>query len=135
MSIFAKKPISQLKAEAAESGEHTLKRTLGAVGLISLGIGAIIGAGIFVLTGEAAADYAGPAITLSFVLGGIACAFAGICYAEMSSTVPVAGSGYTYSYATLGAIVAWIIGSDLICLLYTSPSPRDASLSRMPSSG
>ena len=114
MSIFAKKPIEQLKAEAAESGEHTLKRTLGAVGLISLGIGAIIGAGIFVLTGEAAADYAGPAITLSFVLGGIACAFAGICYAEMSSTVPVAGSAYTYSYATLGEFVAWIIGWDLI---------------------
>jgi APA family basic amino acid/polyamine antiporter len=113
-SLFARKSIDQLQAEADDSGENSLKRTLGAVGLVSLGIGAIIGAGIFVLTGEAAADYAGPAITLSFVLGGIACAFAGLCYAEMSSTVPVAGSAYTYSYATLGEFVAWIIGWDLI---------------------
>jgi basic amino acid/polyamine antiporter, APA family len=91
-----------------------LKRTLTAINLVALGIGAIIGAGIFVLTGNAAAENAGPAISLSFVLGGIACGFAGLCYAEMASSVPVAGSAYTYAYATLGEIVAWIIGWDLI---------------------
>ena len=91
-----------------------LKRTLSAVNLVALGVGAIIGAGIFVLTGHAAAANAGPAITLSFVLGAFACAFAGLCYAEMASTVPIAGSAYTYAYATMGELVAWIIGWDLI---------------------
>ena len=111
-----------LKAEAEETeaqalvthGGVPLKRTLSAWSLISLGIGCIIGAGIFVLTGHAAATNAGPAIALSFVLSGIACAFAGLCYAEMASTVPIAGSAYTYAYATMGELIAWIIGWDLI---------------------
>jgi APA family basic amino acid/polyamine antiporter len=111
-SIFARKSIAQLQQEAADV--HGLKRTLGALNLTTLGIGAIIGAGIFVLTGTAAARNAGPAIVLSFVLGGIACAFAGLCYAEMASTVPIAGSAYTYAYATMGEFIAWIIGWDLI---------------------
>src|SRR6202035_2117580 len=89
-------------------------RALGAVNLVSLGIGAIIGAGIFVLTGAAAAKYAGPAVVLSFILAGIGCAFAGLCYAEFASLIPIAGSAYTYGYATLGEIFAWIIGWDLI---------------------
>ncbi len=113
-NLFVRKSVETLRAEAAASGEHTLKRTLSAANLVSLGIGAIIGAGIFVLTGHAAASYAGPAIALSFVMGGIACAFAGLCYAEMASTVPVAGSAYTYAYATMGEFIAWIIGWDLI---------------------
>src|SRR5262247_4729945 len=113
-NLFVRKSIAALKAEAATSGEHSLKRTLSAMNLVSLGIGAIIGAGIFVLTGHAAASYAGPAVALSFVLGGVACAFAGLCYAEMASTVPIAGSAYTYSYATMGEFIAWIIGWDLI---------------------
>jgi APA family basic amino acid/polyamine antiporter len=113
-NLFVKKSIAALKAEAAAGGEHSLKRTLSATNLTTLGIGAIIGAGIFVLTGSAAANYAGPAIALSFVLGGIACAFAGLCYAEMASTVPIAGSAYTYAYATMGEFIAWIIGWDLI---------------------
>jgi basic amino acid/polyamine antiporter, APA family len=120
--IWTRKPIAALEAEAAEPevqalttyGGVSLKRTLSAVNLVSLGIGAIIGAGIFVLTGHAAAANAGPAITLSFVLGAFACAFAGLCYAEMASTVPIAGSAYTYAYATLGEFIAWIIGWDLI---------------------
>ena len=112
--LWVRKSISALQAEAEVTGEHTLKRTLSAMNLMSLGIGAIIGAGIFVLTGAAAANYAGPSIALSFVLGGIACAFAGLCYAEMASTVPIAGSAYTYAYATMGEFVAWIIGWDLI---------------------
>lgn len=113
-NLWVRKSISSLQADAAASGEHTLKRTLTAMNLMSLGIGAIIGAGIFVLTGAAAANYAGPSIALSFVLGGIACAFAGLCYAEMASTVPIAGSAYTYAYATMGEFIAWIIGWDLI---------------------
>ena len=100
--------------EAAEEHEHSLKRALGPVNLITLGIGAIIGAGIFVLTGQAAAQSAGPAIVLSFILSGIICAFAGLCYAEFASLIPIAGSAYTYGYATLGEIFAWIIGWDLI---------------------
>jgi len=120
--ILARKSIATLQAEAAEPevqaltthGGVPLKRTLSAVNLVALGIGAIIGAGIFVLTGHAAAANAGPAITLSFVLGAIVCAFAGLCYAEMASTVPIAGSAYTYAYATLGELIAWIIGWDLI---------------------
>ncbi len=113
-SIFATKPINTIMSEASETGEHSLKRALGPVNLVSLGIGAIIGAGIFVLTGAAAAKYAGPAIVLSFILAGSACAFAGLCYAEFASLIPIAGSAYTYGYATLGEIVAWIIGWDLI---------------------
>ncbi len=108
------KPMSMLSQEAGEQGEHTLKRSLGAVNLITLGIGAVIGAGIFVLTGQAAALYAGPAVALSFVLAGITCAFAGLCYAEFASIIPIAGSAYTYGYATLGELVAWIIGWDLV---------------------
>jgi APA family basic amino acid/polyamine antiporter len=111
MSIWARKSLDRLHTEA-EAG--TLRRVLGPVNLTTLGIGAIVGAGIFVLTGQAAAQYAGPAITISFVLAGIACAFAGLCYAEMASMIPVAGSAYTYSYATMGEFLAWIIGWDLI---------------------
>ena len=114
MSLWATKSVTVLRAEAEETGERSLKRTLGSLNLISLGIGAIIGAGIFVLTGLAAARHAGPAVPLSFVLTGFACAFAGLCYAEMASSVPVAGSAYTYSYATMGEFVAWIIGWDLV---------------------
>ncbi len=114
MSIFATKSIEQLKAEAAEVGEHSLKRVLGPLNLVTLGVGAIIGTGIFVLTGEAAATYAGPAIVLSMILAGFASALAGLCYSEFASTVPIAGSAYTYGYATLGEFVAWVIGWDLI---------------------
>src|SRR5215510_3337641 len=113
-SLLAKKPLNTILSEAQETGEHSLKRALGAVNLVTLGIGAIIGAGIFVITGQAAAQFAGPAIILSFVLAGIACAFAGLCYAEFASMIPIAGSAYTYSYATLGELVAWIIGWDLV---------------------
>jgi APA family basic amino acid/polyamine antiporter len=113
-NLFARKSIEALKAESVEAGEHSLKRALSATNLVTLGIGAIIGAGIFVLTGAAAAQYAGPAIVLSFVVGGIACAFAGLCYAEMAATVPIAGSAYTYAYATMGEFIAWVIGWDLI---------------------
>jgi APA family basic amino acid/polyamine antiporter len=105
--------MSALTAEAQEEGEHTLKRSLSALNLITLGIGAVIGAGIFTLTGQAAALHAGPAVALSFVLAGFTCAFAGICYAEFASIIPIAGSAYTYGYATLGELVAWIIGWDL----------------------
>ncbi len=112
--LFATKPLSLLQNEASEEGEHTLKRSLGPVNLITLGIGAIVGAGIFVLTGHAAAANAGPALALSFVLAGITCAFAGLCYAEFASIIPIAGSAYTYGYATLGELVAWIIGWDLV---------------------
>jgi APA family basic amino acid/polyamine antiporter len=108
------KPLDMLMNEAADTGEHSLKRALGPVNLITLGIGAIIGAGIFVLTGSAAAQYAGPAIVLSFVLAGLGCVFAGLCYSEFASLIPIAGSAYTYGYATLGEIFAWIIGWDLI---------------------
>lgn len=113
-NLLATKSIDGLLREAEHDGTDTLKRTLGPVNLVSLGVGAIIGAGIFVLTGTAAAQYAGPAIVLSFVLAGIGCVFAGLCYAEFASLIPIAGSAYTYGYATLGEIVAWIIGWDLI---------------------
>jgi len=112
--LLLTKPLDMLMSEASEEGEHSLKRALGPLNLITLGIGAIIGAGIFVLTGSAAAQYAGPAIVLSFILAGIACAFAGLCYSEFASLIPIAGSAYTYGYATLGEIFAWIIGWDLI---------------------
>src|SRR5688572_10427822 len=114
MSIFATKSIDQIQVEASGSGGHTLKRVLGPVDLVTLGIGAIIGTGIFVLTGQAAAAHAGPAIVLSMVLAGFASALAGLCYAEFASTVPIAGSAYTYGYATLGEFFAWVIGWDLI---------------------
>ncbi len=118
MSLFRRKPIAELMPE---EGEHGLKRALTASNLVLLGIGAIIGAGIFVLTGTAAAQFAGPAIVLSFVLAGFGCLFAGLCYAEFASMIPVAGSAYTYGYATLGEFVAWIIGWDLILeYLFTS---------------
>lgn len=111
--LLAKKSLEDLAAEA--SGEASgLRRVLGPWQLIFLGIGAIVGAGIFVITGHAAAQYAGPAITLSFILAGAACAFAGLCYAEFAAMIPIAGSAYTYAYATLGEIFAWIIGWDLI---------------------
>src|SRR4030088_1039977 len=114
MSIFATKSIEQLKAEAADTGEHSLKRVLGPINLVTLGIGAIIGTGLFVLTGEAAAEHAGPPIALSMLLAGFASALAGLCYAEFASMIPIAGSAYTYGYATLGEFVAWIIGWGLI---------------------
>ena len=114
MSLFVRKPINALMQEADETGTHTLKKTLTAKGLIALGIGAIIGAGLFSITGMAAANHAGPAITISFVVAGLGCLFAGLCYAEFASMIPVAGSAYTYSYATMGEFMAWIIGWDLV---------------------
>lgn len=113
-SLFIKKSIPELIKEAAQQGSETLKRTLGATNLVALGIGAIIGAGLFSITGGAAANQAGPAITLSFVVAALGCAFAGLCYAEFASMIPVAGSAYTYSYATMGEFIAWIIGWDLV---------------------
>ena len=113
-NLLAKKPINTILSEAHETGEHSLKRALGPTNLVSLGIGAIIGTGIFVLTGSAAAQYAGPAIVFSFILAAVGCVFAGLCYAEFASMIPIAGSAYTYGYATLGEIFAWIIGWDLI---------------------
>lgn len=112
-TLFAKKTLADLQEQAQES-EHSLKRTLSASNLVALGIGAIIGAGLFSLTGLAAANYAGPAVTLSFVLAAIGCGFAGLCYSEFSTMIPVAGSAYTYAYATLGEFIAWIIGWDLV---------------------
>src|SRR5687767_5121274 len=114
MGLWTTKSISVLQEEATSEGEHSLRRALGAWNLTLLGIGAIIGAGIFVLTGQAAAQYAGPAVVLSFCLAGLGCMFAGLCYAEFASMIPIAGSAYTYSYATLGEFFAWIIGWDLI---------------------
>src|ERR1700751_3572186 len=113
-NLLAKKPLNLIMSEASETGEHSLKRALGPGNLISLGIGAIIGTGIFVLTGAAAAQYAGPAIVFSFMLAAAGCVFAGLCYAEFAAMIPVAGSAYTYGYATLGEIFAWIIGWDLV---------------------
>ena len=114
MSLFARKSIAALQTEAASTGEGTLKRSLSATNLVMIGIGGIIGAGIFVLTGHAAATHAGPAVVLSFVISAITCALAGLCYSEMAAAVPVSGSAYTYSYATLGELMAWIIGWDLV---------------------
>src|SRR5690554_2535953 len=114
MGIFAKKSIQSLLKESNEQGEGALKKTLGAYGLVALGIGAIIGAGLFSLTGIAAAENAGPAVTISFIVAAIGCGFAGLCYAEFASMIPVAGSAYTYSYATMGEFMAWIIGWDLV---------------------
>src|SRR6201989_2584142 len=113
-NLFAKKPLAKLMAESQEVGEHSLKRSLGPINLIALGIGGIIGAGLFVRTAAAIADRAGPSVVLAFIVAGVGCAFAGLCYAEFASMIPVAGSAYTYSYATMGEFVAWIIGWDLI---------------------
>jgi APA family basic amino acid/polyamine antiporter len=113
-NIFATKSLDLLMKEASHSDEHSLKRTLGKTNLVMLGIGAIIGAGIFVLTGAAASQHAGPAVVISFIVAGVACAFAGLCYSEFASMIPIAGSAYTYAYATLGEFIAWIIGWDLI---------------------
>jgi APA family basic amino acid/polyamine antiporter len=113
MSLFATKSVEKIMAES-EGGAHKLKRTLGPVNLVALGIGAIIGAGLFSLTGIAAADHAGPAVVLSFVVAAIGCAFAGMCYSEFSTMIPIAGSAYTYAYATMGELLAWIIGWDLV---------------------
>ena len=112
MDIFRRKTITNILKDEGEG--HTLKRTLGRNSLILLGIGAIIGAGLFSITGGAAANNAGPAVTISFVIAALACAFAGFCYAEFASMIPVAGSAYTYSYATMGEFIAWIIGWDLV---------------------
>ena len=112
-NLWIKKPLDKLTAEAGES-EKSLKRTLGPVALIALGIGAIIGAGLFVRTAAAIADRAGPSVTIGFIVAAVGCAFAGLCYAEFASMIPIAGSAYTYSYATMGEFVAWIIGWDLV---------------------
>jgi basic amino acid/polyamine antiporter, APA family len=113
MSLFRKKTLNSLLAQAADS-DKSLKRTLGAWNLIALGIGAIIGAGLFVRTAAAAGGHAGAAVTISFIVASIGCAFAGLCYAEFASMIPIAGSAYTYAYATMGEIVAWIIGWALV---------------------
>ncbi len=123
MNLLRRKTVAALQAEAVAENEHSLKKALSATNLVSLGIGAVIGAGIFVLTGQAAAQYAGPAIAISFVISGLGCLFAGLCYAEFASMIPIAGSAYTYSYATLGEFLAWIIGWDLILeYLFCAPT-------------
>jgi APA family basic amino acid/polyamine antiporter len=113
-SLFRTKSIDRLLSDGADSGGHTLKRTLGPLALISLGVGGIIGAGLFVRTAAAIAERSGPSVTLAFIVAGVGCAFAGLCYAEFASMIPIAGSAYTYSYATMGEFVAWIIGWDLV---------------------
>ena len=118
MGLFIKKSIEALQAEANATGNKTLKRVLGPWSLVALGVGAIIGAGLFSITGTVAGEFTGPAITISFAIAAIGCCFAGLCYAEFASMIPVAGSAYTYSYATMGELVAWIIGWDLV-LEYT----------------
>ena len=129
MNLFVKKPIAQI-ISSSDSGEHRLKRTLSATSLIALGIGAIIGAGLFSLTGIAAAENAGPAVVLSFVVAAIGCAFAGMCYSELAAMIPVAGSAYTYTYATMGEFVAWIIGWDLVLEYAVAASVVAVSWSR-----
>ena len=114
MGLFIRKSIEALQEEAAQTGSRTLKRVLGPVSLVALGVGVIIGAGLFSITGTVAAYYAGPSITISFIIAAIGCCFAGLCYAEFASMIPVAGSAYTYSYATMGEFIAWIIGWDLV---------------------
>ena len=113
MSLFVKKPLDQVLAQAADN-EKGLKRTLGPANLVALGIGAIIGAGLFVRTAAAAGEAAGPAVIVSFIVAAIGCAFAGLCYAEFASMIPIAGSAYAYSYVTMGELVAWVIGWALI---------------------
>ena len=125
MGLFIKKPLADLMTEANDSGSKSLKRILGPWSLIALGVGVIIGAGLFSSTGAVAAGYTGPAITLSFAIAALGCCFAGLCYAEFASMIPVAGSAYTYSYATMGELVAWIIGWDLVleyCVAATTVS-------------
>src|SRR5678816_1528874 len=111
MTLFTKKSISDLRAE---SESNTLRRALGPLNLTTLGIGSIIGTGIFVLTGTAASQNAGPALVISMIIAGVACGFAGLCYAEFAAMIPIAGSAYTYAYATMGELLAWIIGWDLV---------------------
>jgi APA family basic amino acid/polyamine antiporter len=113
-SLFRTKSIDRLIADSAETGAHALRRTLGPWALVALGIGAIIGAGLFVRTAAGIADRAGPSVTIAFLVAGLGCALAGLCYAEFASMIPVAGSAYTYSYATMGELIAWIIGWDLV---------------------
>src|SRR5437868_9996793 len=113
-NLFARKPLDRLMAEVQEVGEHSLKRSLGPMNLVALGIGGIIGAGLFIRTAAAIADRAGPSVVLAFIVAGVGCAFAGLCYAEFASIIPIAGSAYTYSYVTMGEFVAWIIGWDLV---------------------
>src|SRR3979490_462553 len=113
-NLSATKPIHTLMQEAQDTSEHDLKLALGPVNVVMLGIGSIIGAGLFVRTAAAIADRSGPSVTLAFIVAGFGCTFAGLCYAEFASMIPVAGSAYTYSYATMGELVAWIIGWDLI---------------------
>ncbi len=125
MGLFIRKPLGDLLAEAQESGKESLKRVLGPFGLIALGVGVIIGAGLFSITGAVAANYTGPAITLSFIVAALGCCFAALCYAEFASMIPIAGSAYTYSYATMGELIAWIIGWDLVleyCVAATTVS-------------
>lgn len=114
MSLFVRKPLSLLQHEAQDNGSNSLKRVLGPTSLIALGVGTIVGAGLFSITGLVAANNAGPAIVLSFIIASICCCFAGLCYAEFASMIPIAGSAYTYSYATMGELVAWVIGWDLV---------------------
>jgi len=130
MDIFQKKSIDSLIFESKEEGERTLKKTLGSFRLIALGLGAIIGAGLFSITGLAAGNYAGPSITLSFLIAASGCCFAGLCYAEFASMIPVAGSAYTYSYATLGEFIAWVIGWDLVLEYAVSSATVSISWSR-----
>src|SRR3982074_2972652 len=126
--LFATKSLEMLQAEA--EGDNRLRRILGPINLTSLGVGAIIGAGIFVMTGRSAALDAGPAILLSFVVAGLGCLFAALCYAEFAALAPVAGSAYTYAYATLGELLAWIIGWDLILEYGVARLSRDAVSSK-----
>ena len=114
MGLFIRKPIDLLLDEARQQGNGSLRRVLGPVSLIAMGVGVIVGAGLFSITGLVAANFSGPAITLSFVIAALCCCFAGLCYAEFASMIPVAGSAYTYSYATMGELVAWVIGWDLV---------------------
>ncbi|PJR04502.1 amino acid permease [Avrilella dinanensis] len=114
MSIFSRKPLNELLTEANATGEGSLKKTFGPWGLVALGVGAVIGAGLFSITGMAAGNFAGPSIMISFVVAALGCALAGLCYAEFASMIPVAGSAYTYSYATMGEFIAWVIGWDLV---------------------
>src|SRR5678810_536568 len=129
MSLFQTKSLERIKAEA-EGGEQHLKKTLGPFNLVALGIGAIIGAGLFSLTGIAAADHAGPAVVLSFVIAAIGCAFAGMCYGEFATMIPIAGSAYTYAYATMGELMAWLIGWDLVLEYAVGASTVAVSWSR-----
>jgi len=130
MNIFQKKPLDTLISESKEEGEQTLKKSLGSYQLIALGLGAIIGAGLFSITGLAAGNNAGPAITLSFLIAAAGCGFAALCYAEFASMIPVAGSAYTYSYATLGEFIAWVIGWDLVLEFAVASATVSISWSR-----